>query len=128
LADGAIVIETRVDQRGAQQGLNELQNRIQSVGQKMKDVGTALTKSVTTPVVALGTGAVAMATSFDDSMRKVEATMGSKLGKTTQEVEANVKALRDEAKRLGSTTAFSASEAAGGMEKLALAQQVLCSI
>ncbi|MED4083867.1 phage tail tape measure protein [Halalkalibacterium halodurans] len=89
--------------------------------QKMESVGKNLTKYVTTPLIGVGTASVMTFTSFDDSMRKVEATMGSKLGRTTAEVEANVKALRDEAQRLGSTTAFSASEAARGMEKLALA-------
>ncbi|WP_404403793.1 phage tail tape measure protein [Jeotgalibacillus malaysiensis] len=96
-------------------------DKTKAIGDGMNKVGKNMSTYVTAPLAGLGAAAVATFTSFDDSMRKVEATMGTKLGKTTQEVEKNTKSLRDEAKRLGSTTAFSASQAAQGMEKLALA-------
>ncbi|MGG2934856.1 phage tail tape measure protein [Bacillus pacificus] len=94
---------------------------VKDLGEKMGNVGKSLSTHVTLPVAAAGTAATAVFTSFDDGMRKVQATMGNKLGNTTKEVEKNMKSLTDEAKRLGSTTAFSASDAAAGMEKLALA-------
>ncbi|EOW9529899.1 phage tail tape measure protein [Bacillus cytotoxicus] len=100
---------------------NKTKTSIKEMGEKLSGVGTTMSTRVTAPIVAAGTAATAVFSNFDDGMRKVQATMGNKLGKTTKEVEQNMKALTDEAKRLGSTTAFSASDAAAGMEKLALA-------
>ena len=121
MADGSIIIDSDLNTNGIEQGLTRIQDRVNTVSSRMQKLGGTLTKSVTLPIAAVSTGALVMAKNFDDGMRKVEATMGDKLGKTTKEVEANIGSLREEAQRLGSTTAFSASEAAAGMEKLALA-------
>ncbi|MCY8902965.1 phage tail tape measure protein [Bacillus spizizenii] len=121
MSDGRIVIDSVFNDRPATQGISKLQKSMQNVGSKMKSVGSTMSKAVTVPLVGLGTASVATAVKFDDSMRKVRATMGNNLGKTTKEQEKNFNRLREEAKRLGSTTRYSASEAAAGMEKLALA-------
>lgn len=121
MADGRIVIDTKINTSGAEKGIKDLQSKLENVGGKLKSTGETLSKYVTAPVVGLGTLGVATFASFDDSMRAVEATMGSKLGNTIQEVEKNTEALRAKAQELGATTAFSASEAADGMNKLALA-------
>ena len=72
-------------------------------------------------ILVAGTMAVATAATvatkryveFDDQMRTVQAI--------TRSSAADTKRLRDEAKRLGATTAFTAAEAGAGMEKMALA-------
>src|SRR5690606_13908687 len=72
-------------------------------------------------VTGVGVAGVMAFTGFDDSMRNVEATMGGSLGSSVKEVEDNITALRDKAKEMGSETAFSASQSADAMGKLALA-------
>ncbi len=120
MADGKVTIDSELNDKGLEQGLSNMQKKLEGAGTKLQSVGGKLTKGLTLPIVAAGTGAILMAKNFDDSMRKVKATMGDSLGATTAEAEKNFKALRDEAQRLGATTAFSASDAAGAMEVLAL--------
>lgn len=120
VADGKVTIDSELNDKGLEQGLSNMQKKLEGAGSKLQSVGGKLTKGLTLPIVAAGTGAILMAKNFDDSMRKVKATMGDSLGATTAEAEKNFKALRDEAQRLGATTAFSASDAAGAMEVLAL--------
>lgn len=119
MADGKVVIDSELNDKGLDNGLKNLQGKLESTGKKLQSIGGSLTKNLTLPIVAAGTGALLTAKKFDDSMRDVRATMGSALGKTTKEAEANFKALREEAIRLGATTAFSASEAAAGMKEFA---------
>ena len=97
MADGKVIIDSKLDNSGLDKGLSEMQGKLKSVGGKMKDIGKNMTKNLTLPIVAAGTGAVLMASKFDDSMRKVKATMGENLGSSTKEADANFKALREEA-------------------------------
>ncbi|MBY8908213.1 phage tail tape measure protein [Salinicoccus roseus] len=120
-SDGSVIIDAKLDDSGLDSGLSGIKGKLDSVGQSMEQTGKKLTQSVTLPVLALGTLGVKSFATFDDSMRKVEATMGDKLGGSAQEAKANITQLRDEAQRLGATTRYSADEAAAGMEKLALA-------
>ncbi|HZJ98377.1 MAG TPA: phage tail tape measure protein [Tissierellaceae bacterium] len=119
MADGKVLIDSKLDNSGLDKGLSEMQGKLKSVGGKMKDIGKNMTKNLTLPIVAAGTGAVLMAAKFDDSMRKVKATMGENLGSSTKEADANFKALREEALKLGATTAHSASDASAAMKELA---------
>lgn len=120
LADGKVTIDSELNDKGLDKGLQGLQGKLEGAGKKLQSIGGSLTKNLTLPLVAAGTGALLTAKNFDDSMRKVKATMGDSLGDTTAEVEKNFKSLREEAIQLGATTAFSASEAASAMEEMAL--------
>lgn len=75
-------------------------------------VGTAIA-GATTAVVGFSGKAVQAGMTFDSSMSQVAATMGV----TTDEI----KNLRDFAQKMGSTTAFSASQAADALNYMALA-------
>ena len=88
-------------------------DRFDSVGHNMQDVGRKMSLGITTPLAALGGGAVKTVATFDDSMSKVQAISGS----TGDELES----LRDKALELGSTTAHSASQVADAMSYQALA-------
>ncbi|WYD68248.1 tail length tape-measure protein T [Bacillus phage PK1] len=111
---------------------------IQNVGRQFDGLKGSMqraeagSKALLAGVAAAGVASTMAFTSFDDSMRKVEATMGGKLGNTVKEVTANTERLRDKAKEMGATTAFSATDAANAMEKLALAgwdtEQVIAGI
>ena len=86
---------------------------LKNLGDKISGVGTTLTKTVTTPIVGLGTVAVKTAADFDSAMSQVGAVSGA----TGSELEA----LRDKAREMGSKTKFSASEAAEAMNYMAMA-------
>lgn len=81
-------------------------------GSAVKVAGAALT-AASTAVVGFGTAAVNAGATFDSSMSQVAATMG----KTVDEIGE----LRDFAQEMGSTTAFSASQAADALNYMALA-------
>lgn len=72
-----------------------------------------MTHQLTAPITAIGAASMYTAVKFDDSMRSVKA----KTGATGEEFEA----LRDQARQLGRDTRYSASEAATGMDYLAMA-------
>lgn len=97
--------------------------KITSVSKGIQSAGDAMTKKVTAPVVALGTVAVKAAADFDQGMSNIQATMGI----TADDIANNVNGaaddmalLRDTAKEMGATTAFSAAEAAEGLNILAM--------
>jgi phage-related minor tail protein len=86
---------------------------LKNLGDKISGVGTTLTKSVTTPIVGLGTVAVKTAADFDSAMSQVAAVSGA--------TGSDLDALRDKAREMGSKTKFSASEAAEAMNYMAMA-------
>ena len=86
---------------------------LKNLGDKISGVGTTLTKTVTTPIVGLGTVAVKTAADFDSAMSQVGAVSGA----TGKDLDA----LRDKAREMGSKTKFSASEAAEAMNYMAMA-------
>lgn len=86
--------------------------KLQAVGDKVSSVGTKMLP-VTATVAGLGTAAVKTAADFDSSMSKVAAVSGA----TGKDLDA----LRDKAREMGSKTKFSASEAAEGMNYMAMA-------
>lgn len=86
---------------------------LRNVGQSMKDVGSQLSMRVTAPIVGLGTAAVKAGADFEEGMDKVAAVSGATGEDFTK--------LRELAKKLGAETKFSATEAAAGMQFLAMA-------
>ena len=76
-------------------------------------VGAAAIGGASTAITAFGKTAIDAGKSFDSSMAQVAATMG----KTVDEIGD----LRDFAQEMGSTTAFSASQAADALNYMALA-------
>ena len=109
MADGKVVIETGLDSSGIEKGLKRL-GSITTKGMK------AATEAVTGTATALGgvaTAAIKVGSDFEAQMSRVQAISGA----TGKELEE----LRSQAVQLGADTAFSASEAAQGMENLAAA-------
>jgi len=92
---------------------------IAAKGEKLKTVGDNITNvgqkfmPVTLGVVGLGTAAVKTAADFDTAMSKVAAVSGA--------TGAELDALREKAREMGSKTKFSASEAAEAMNYMAMA-------
>lgn len=87
--------------------------RMQSFGRGMSSVGRTMTMRVTTPILGLAGAAIKVASDFEEGMSKVQAVSGA----TAEEMEK----LEEQAKEMGETTRFSATEAASGQEFLARA-------
>jgi len=93
--------------------IEEVGGKFEEVGGKITSVGSTLTKTVTAPIVGLGTAAVKTAADFDEGMSKVSAISGA----TGDDLDA----LRTKAREMGAKTKFSATEAASAFEYMAMA-------
>ena len=92
--------------------------------QTFAKVGAAAFTAVTGVAIGFGKSAVETGANFDRSMSQVYATMGDKAQEMTEyngEVVSSMDALRDFAKKMGSETAFTASQAADALNYMALA-------
>ena len=93
--------------------LHALGEQFKQIGSKMTAAGKTLTTKVTAPLAALGGVALKVGADFDTAMSQVAATMGVTVD--------DIQDLRDFAIQMGSTTAFSATQAAEGLNYMALA-------
>ncbi len=104
--------------------LRKTQKQIRAIGQSMRKVGRTMSIALTAPIVAFGGFTIKAAAEFEAAMNRVRGITKSNAEEFTR--------LNDLAKELGSTTQFSASEAASAMEELARAgfsvDQVLTAI
>lgn len=106
VADGSVIIDTKLDQSGLREGL--------------ADLGTSLAKGITAAVAAAGTAlaglgayAVKVGSDFEYAISGVAATMGT----TVDQIDV----IANKAKELGASTKFTATEAAEGFNILAMA-------
>lgn len=88
-------------------------DKLSGLSSTMTTVGGAMTTSLTLPILGAGAAALKFGNDFEAQMSRVQAISGA----TGEEL----KQLNDLALQLGADTAFSASEAAEGMENLASA-------
>lgn len=93
--------------------LKALSESFKQIGTKLTTVGQSLSMYVTAPLAGVGAASLKAGMDFDTAMSQVAATSG----KTVNEISE----LRDFAKQMGSTTAFSAKQAAEGLNYMALA-------
>lgn len=107
--DGSIKIDTKVDTKGFSSGIGKMKT-IASNGVSV--INTALA-SVAAGIVAGGTAAVKVGSSFEAAMSKVSAISGA--------VGDDLQALTDKAKEMGAKTKFSASESAEALQYMAMA-------
>ncbi len=109
MADGKIVIDTDLDSSGIEKGLKSLG----SITVKGLKAATTAIAGTATAMGGIAAAAVKVGSDFEAQMSRVKAISGA----TGEEFEQ----LRNQAIELGADTAFSASEAAHGMENLAAA-------
>lgn len=86
---------------------------MQSVGRKMTQTGAVLTAGVTMPILGIGMTSVKTAADFEASMSNVSALSGA--------TGDDLAALEAKAREMGSSTKFSATEAADAFSYMALA-------
>ena len=88
-------------------------NNLQSAGKSMTSAGSTLTKTVTAPVLGLGTAAAKVTSDFESAMSKVSAISGATGG--------DLDALNKKAQEMGAKTKFSATESAEAFTYMAMA-------
>ena len=127
------IVETEQDLKSLETQANQSATAVQkiaSAGEKLKTTGDNISNAgqkllpVTAAVTGLGTAAVTTAANFESSMSQVQATMGiTKDSMSTVDGQSvnTMKTLSELAKKMGSETAFSASECAEALNYLALA-------
>lgn len=124
MANGGIVeIKTKLDTAGAESGLGKLGTQFDQTGSNLTRTGGKL-MAVGAGILSVGAVSVKTAATFESSMSQVQATMGiTKDSMTTVNGESvnTMDALSNLAREMGSKTAFSADEAAQGLNYLALA-------
>lgn len=105
--------------QGAQKGLSGLAGVAGKIGGATMKAAAAGIGAATTAAAGLGTAAVNVGKEFETAMSQVSATM--LLDQGTEEGKTAFQTLEDAARECGATTAFSATEAAEGLNYLALA-------
>lgn len=120
---GSLILRVTANTDSAQKGLNSVADQaervvskfdnLNRVGQSLSSIGATLTKTLTVPLVALGTTVAKLGTDFEYSMAKVQAITGA--------TGAEFEKLENLARDIGANTQFSAREAAEGMTYLAMA-------
>ena len=88
-------------------------NNISGIGKSLTSAGSTLTKTVTAPIVGLGTAVVKTSSDFESAMSKVSAISGA----TGSELDA----LNQKAQEMGAKTKFSATESAEAFTYMAMA-------
>jgi TP901 family phage tail tape measure protein len=111
--DGKDLSRAMADLQKLQRQTQSQQQRMAEFGKNMQKLGGDLSKYVSLPIIALGAVALTTAAEFEKSMNKVRAVTGA----TGRDFDA----MQEQAKELGRTTQFSASQAADGMSFLAMA-------
>ena len=97
----------------AGKSLEAFGDKVKNISNKIDNLGSTITNTLTLPVLAIGTAAVTTGNNFEAQMSRVQAISGA----TKDELNK----LTEQAIELGAQTSFSASEAAAGMENLASA-------
>ena len=92
---------------------SSMSSKFSAAGSVMTSVGSTLTKAVTLPIAGIAAASVKTAADFEASMSEVKAITGATGSDFTK--------LENQAKQLGSSTKFSASEAAEGMKYFGMA-------
>ena len=135
MADDKLEIKTAIDTDGVDDGMSDIKNLVtkgmdalnNSVSgciSTVSGLGSALLNVAETAgkgLLSLGKSAISVGENFESSMSQVIATMGVTKDTMMENGENIYDKLSEKAKEMGSTTKFSASEAADALNYLALA-------
>lgn len=108
---GDLIVRLGMNTRDFDKKIGAAMGRFRSFGRNMKRVGKNLTASVTAPMGLIAVTSVKTAADFEQAMAKVKAVSGSTGGA--------FKALEQQAKDLGSSTVFTATQVAELQENYA---------
>ena len=108
---GDLIVRLGMNTRDFDKKIGAAMGRFRSFGRNMKRVGKNLSASITAPLGVIAGTSVKVAADFEQAMAKVKAVSGATAGE--------FKALEEQAKKLGSTTVFTAQQVAGLQENFA---------
>lgn len=126
IASAAAKISFKAAQAGVEAFGNATKKAVEITGEIISTVGkvgTAAVGAASAAVVAFGKSAVDVGKDFDSSMSQIAATLGMSVDdieKNTNGAGETFEALRNKAKEMGAATNFSASEAADGLNIIAM--------
>lgn len=103
-AIGFLNFKFGADLGGFERAMNKAQKKLKKFGKGVERTGKSLTTGLTLPIVALGAASLKTFADFEQGMLKVKAISGA--------TESEFIALTESAKKLGSTTMFTASQVA----------------
>lgn len=103
----------RKELKGFTSDAQNFSSRTKMIGNAMSSVGSVMTKTVTPAIVGVGAVVTKTGATFESAMSQVAATMGKS--------KSEIKDLEKTAIEMGSKTSFSATQAAEGLNYLALA-------
>lgn len=116
MADGSIIIDTKLNTKGVESGISGLKSKFGTLGTAGVNAMGLITKAIAavgTGLITLTGAAIKVGAEFEASMSKVEAISGA----TGKELEA----LTEKAKEMGIKTKFSAKESADAFYYMAQA-------
>ena len=114
---GELFASFNLDTSGVDSAVSFAEKRMGDIGKGLAIGGAAMTAAVTVPLKKAAASVYQAGSGFDAQMSKVFAIIGEE---ATGSADV-MKALRDEALEMGSTTAFTASQAGEAMEYMAMA-------
>lgn len=121
---GSAVAHLLLDTAQFNQALGESQSGLSGAGKIFSSVGATLTGTVTKGFVSAGKAAFGAASEFESAMSQIQATRGitsEAMEELNGEAVNTMDAYAELAKYLGSTTKFSATEAADAINNMAMA-------
>ena len=110
---GDLTVKIKGDAKSLESALDTASSKLKKTGDKMKGLGKKMSLGITAPIAGIGIGAIMTGANFEKGMNRVAAL--------TQATGSDFDAMRDKAKELGRTTAFSATQSADAMGFLAMA-------
>lgn len=92
MADGKVIIDSEVNDKGVEKGLKGVQKRLKSTGKRLNEIGTNMTKYVTAPIVGVGAAAFKAADDIDKAMNTIRVGTGA-TGQDLEQLEEDFKAV-----------------------------------
>jgi len=109
----SLSVNVRADTSQFQRAMEQVRNTMKNTGSQIKNIGMTLTKSLTVPIVGLGTAVVKSAADFESAMSEVKAVTGA--------AGTQFDILREKAREMGRRTSKTAVEAAQAIKFMGVA-------
>lgn len=109
----SMIVKIGADISNFNKNIEKARTTLNKTASNMKNIGSTLTTSVSLPIIGIGIGSVKMSADFEQAM----ANAASVSGATAEEFEK----MKQVAREMGATTAFSAKEAGDAMYYMASA-------
>ena len=97
----------KLNSKAFETGLRKMQTKLNRFGKTMSNIGSKMTSSITMPMIAVGGGAIKLASDFESSMTKIQTLVGLPVGE--------VEKLKESVKELSGQTAQSPKDLADGL-------------